>query len=179
MPKSMQEQLSGICASAAALALELASGLGDRIEAAKRGVPAHRYEAQGRGSMGDPTSAAAMGKPDRATTDGAQLEMAVRRAMNAMQRALEIADWYSPPAPLVEAMAGEQGCDSCWRTYVSEGVRRWSPPFVVSSYVSGVLHEPKALCSWCYKFTAKVGRLPTTNELERHHSGLKIMFPAQ
>jgi len=67
----------------------------------------------------------------------------------------------------------ESRCRSCERTETAPGVRRCEKVHRRTDG-GGVFAEPTPVCSWCYRFIFDTERLPTVEELEKHHSGQKV-----
>lgn len=68
-------------------------------------------------------------------------------------------------------------CRSCARTEVAPGVRR-SEAVYRRTDGGGVFAEMVPLCSWCYRLVFDCERMPTIEELERHHRGEKVRHRA-
>jgi hypothetical protein len=80
-----------------------------------------------------------------------------------------------PPTPKERqeteaANRAQDGCESCWR------IEKFSPTHRTTD-LDDILERPHRLDRWCYDFTRKVGRLPTRDELRRHHQGKKVKVP--
>lgn len=130
------------------------------------------------------------GGVDQATRDEHDLDATLKHASVAITKAWEIVGRYPPPhrandadrVALGKANARpEPGCESCARTESAAGGPRWEPPRsgqANATTVGGRLAEPKLLCEWCYQCVRRWGRLPTVAELERHHRGEIVPWPA-
>lgn len=173
------------------LCMDLAHGLADRIWEAEQGVSASSWDAgHGAGSYADPTATAALRGPDVARRDRVELERLLRRIVSAAVRASDVAAAY--PAvhiaddrsrALLERMNGvrAQGCESCARLRTADGLPRWEPTDVRRdgpTTVFGRLSAPMWLCSWCADRVQSWGRLPMPGELEAHHAGKRVSWPA-
>jgi hypothetical protein len=85
-------------------------------------------------------------------------------------RALLAALNGQPPAP---------GCANCARIPGAGGGLRWEPADTRLKHpttAGDVLGEPQWLCRWCNDTTRRLGRLPTPEELARHHTGQRLNF---
>ena len=159
-----------------------------RIRDAQGGIRARAYDGGGSTMRHDATFAGAMGV-DQAVADERHLDSSLKAAAIAMNKAWEIIGRYPPPHRATEAdllALGrnnghcEPGCDSCARTISPAGGPRWEPPrpgAAHPTFVGGRLDEPKLLCEWCYSCVRRWGRLPSVNELERHHRGDIVATP--
>lgn len=65
-------------------------------------------------------------------------------------------------------------CESCLRTTVKGSLRRREPMWKRLE-VDG---KPTPLCRWCGDFVLKVGELPTTEQLQAHWRGQRVMRSA-
>lgn len=80
------------------------------------------------------------------------------------------------------ALNGEEpapGCRSCVRIPGVGDAPRWEPADTRLKHpttAGGILDEPQWLCRWCNDTTRRLGRLPTPEELARHHAGLRLNF---
>jgi len=117
-------------------------------------------------SVSDPTGEAAL-RPDRAYRDLVELDKQLGRAHAAVEHALRILSAHTP-RPSTEAerrkveVGNTPGCESCARTEVAKGVRRWEPIY------------RQELCSWCWQWERDTGRRPTDAELAAHHDGKRL-----
>jgi hypothetical protein len=172
-----------------------------RIDDTRRGIPAARYDRGGgvAGIVADPTANTAIAAlewgADVATQHRYELERLMLRAIGSLRRAQTIIDLYGEPRSASEsdrlALArintpAEPGCASCARTTGPGGGPRWEPVCqpaagrepVGPTDVNGRLPEPMLLCRWCRDCVHNWGRLPSERELERHHQGLRVPWPA-
>lgn len=176
-----------------ALCAELAHGLLQRITEAQGGLAAARPERIGtRGvSLADPTAVSAMRGLDLAAAHRNELEHCIGRARTAIHRALDIAAGYPEPRePDAGARAAlsrlndhsDPGCESCARVAGPAGGPRWEPPDARldghRTDACGALDRAMWLCRWCHDAVRRWGRLPTLAELERHHDGKRVPWPA-
>lgn len=73
------------------------------------------------------------------------------------------------------------GCGNCARVEGANGGPRWEPADTRNPHpttAGGALAEPMVLCSWCRNRLDLWGRLPSERELERHHRGDRVPWPA-
>jgi hypothetical protein len=171
------------------LCTHLAHGLLQRLAEAEAGPAAARADrTSARGALlADPTAVAAMRGLDLAAAHRAELERCIGRARTAIRRALEIAAGYpearAPDPGVATALArandrADPGCESCARITGPAGVPRWEPPIgPLCTDVAGALPEPARLCRWCWDAVSRWGRLPTVEELARHHDGRRVSWP--
>jgi hypothetical protein len=177
-------------------AARLDSTVGDstllgRMRDAQGGTQAQRFDAQRSGpTVPDPTAAAALRGADPATRDLVRLDRICNRLVALIEEAWDIADRYPPPRSATETdrlalerenSRGEDGCQNCSRIEGERGGPRWSPVHSGITWptdVGGRLAEPMLLCRWCYGRVAEWGRVPSPSELQRHHRGQKVPWPA-
>lgn len=160
-----------------------------RIRDAQGGLRARTFDGGGHSMRHDATFAGAL-TTDQATVDERDLDAALTHAARAMTRAWDIVGRYPPPHRPTDAdrlalgrgrACEEPGCESCARTTSPAGGPRWEPPrqgMAHPTFVGDRLSEPKLLCEWCYSCVRRWGRLPSVNELERHHRGEIVAWPA-
>lgn len=160
-----------------------------RISEAQGGLRGSRFDAiASKGSPSDPTGSLALRERDVAVRHAEVLASAVGRMDEALADALEIVALYPPPhvgdaedrAALERINGREPCCQNCWQLTLDNGQRRWEPidaNMAEASTVGGRLAEPMLLCQWCRKRTAAWGRLPTPDELARHHRGERVPWP--
>lgn len=130
----------------------------------------------------DPTGETAL-RPDRAARDRTQLDRHVRALHRHAEAIVAVLDSYElrPPTKAERrgtAQAGQLGCQSCARTKGADDQPRYEPHAVRSTNAKGVLDRPMAMCTWCYRFTMRMGRLPSTREITAHHRGQRVRTPA-
>jgi hypothetical protein len=168
----------------------LHSGALQRMEESAAGLTAQRFDrlAQ-RGSHSDSTAMLAQRETDMAGAHRAELVGSITTALLALSRCLELAALYPPPHVADEedraALAringrAEPGCQNCARLTLEDGQRRWEPidPRLSEATTVGQrLTEALLLCSWCVDRTRAWGRLPTPEELRRHHAGQRVPWP--
>jgi len=128
--------------------------------------------------VADPTGETAI-NPDRVAHDRRQVQRHITALEQHAQALADILAGYQPRPPtdierVASAQLGEPGCQSCARTKGATGLPRYEPVKVRATRVKGRLVQPMALCSWCYAYTLKVHRLPTTTEIAAHHQGRRI-----
>jgi hypothetical protein len=160
-----------------------------RIRDAQGGIRAKAWDTSGGTHRHDATFNGAL-NGDQAVYDERNLDDALRHAAQSLNKAWEIIGRYPPPHRATDAdrlalgrvsAADEPGCQSCTRTTSPAGGPRWEPPrpgMAAPTFVGGRLTEPKLLCEWCYQCVRRWGRLPSVNELERHHRGEIVPWPA-
>ncbi len=135
-------------------------------------------------SIGDPTGEAAI-MPGRVTLSGQRIRAALQAIHNAVPDLVAEVAWLTRTGETYQEarrrederkdLAGENDarCRSCERTEVAPGVRR-SEKVYRRTDGGGVFAEPSPVCSWCYRFIFDTERLPTVEELEKHHRGEKV-----
>lgn len=172
------------------LRAELWRGALGRMAIAEAGLAAGRFEAIAvRGSHGDATAAEALSDGGPVERDRTALCEALRAALVALDAAQAVADRYPPPHPpteddkaAIELINGKQSaCANCARTKRSDGQPRWEPTdsrLQEATTVGGRLDRPMLLCVWCNEKVRAWGRLPTAAELDRHHEGKRVPWPA-
>jgi hypothetical protein len=173
------------------LGAALRSGVLQRMAEAEAGVTARRFDAVGSsGTHTDATATMALREGDFAVRHRAELAGAVVSALLAVDRALTLARLY--PVPHIADAADraalarlngkfEPGCDNCARTRREDGMPRWVPidsRLTDATTVNGRLERPQLLCVWCVEKVRAWGRVPTVDELDRHHRGERVPWPA-
>jgi hypothetical protein len=160
-----------------------------RIRDAQGGIRAKAWDTNGGSARHDATFAGAM-MGDQAVHDEHALDAALKAAAVALGKAWEIVGRYPPPHRATDADllalgrangSAEPCCQSCSRIVSPAGGPRWEPPrpgMAQPTFVGGRLEEPKLLCEWCYQCVRRWGRLPSVTELERHHRGEIVPWPA-
>jgi hypothetical protein len=135
-------------------------------------------------TIGDPTGEAAT-TPGRVSLARSEIEADLHAIHGRIERLVFNAAYLTrTPESHREArrrederkdLAGENDarCRSCERTEVAPGVRR-SEKVYRRTDGGGVFAEPSPACSWCYRFIFDTERLPTVEELEKHHRGEKV-----
>lgn len=183
------DRLGELCAA-------LDHGALGRMAQARTGVPAARYDRTGGRTdlVADPTASSAialveMGQ-EAAAAHRREIERMVIRARGCLDRALQLVALYPEARTASEAdrlalarlnHRAEPGCESCARVEGPAGGPRWEPidsRLAGPTDVAGRLAEPKALCRWCHDCVSRWGRLPSERELERHHDGKRVGWPA-
>lgn len=151
-------------------------GLYDRIDRAMPGIRAASLEPSRPAGVSDPTLARVISGPDLAESHERELSNAIDKAFGAIARAVFIAHQYGATGGTYGGVKlnTTDGCQSCARTTLADGMKRWEPPFVESSDVNGTLPRRMRLCRWCYRFVRERKRLPTPEEVDRHHRGERI-----
>lgn len=158
-----------------------------RLRDAQGNLRAKAFDATGRGAQRHDATFAGLG--DQAVRDEADLNRAIKAAAVEMGKAWAIIARYPPPHRATDAdrlalgrTPGhcEPGCESCARTMSPAGGPRWEPPrpgMANPTDVGGRIERPQLLCEWCYSCVRRWGRLPSVNELERHHRGDIVPTP--
>jgi hypothetical protein len=170
------------------------AGLGQRLTEAEAGPAASTTDRGGRSGWAthaDPTAVAALAGLgfDLAVAHRHELDRCLRDARARIRRALRIAAAYPPPHPagvadrlaLGRANSRPPGCESCARLRNPAGDIRWEPldgRLAGPTDAGGRLPAPVGLCRWCNDRVRMWGRLPTPDELERHHRGSHVPWPA-
>lgn len=126
---------------------------------------------------------------DQAVLDERDLNNALKTASVAVTKAWEILGRYPAPHRATDAdrlalgranARPDPGCDSCARTHSPAGGVRWEPPRAGQAqptYCGGRLDVPMLLCEWCYSCVRRWGRVPSVEEVERHHRGEMVAWP--
>lgn len=162
-----------------------------RIRDAMAGTQAQRFDAQRSGpTVPDPTFVAAARGVDPASRDLVELDRICNQLVALVDSAWVIVDRYPPPRSATasdrlaldrENRRGDDGCRNCARIEGERGGPRWSPVHPARlgpTDVGGRLAEPALLCRWCYERVEAWGRLPSPAELQRHHRGQRVPWPA-
>lgn len=156
-----------------------------RLRDAQGGLRARRYDTTRSGGRRDSTFAGI--GADRALADERELDDCLTAATRAVNRAWTIAASYPPAHTATAAERRTLGlgdgpyCASCARTPRGDGSPRQEPiraNLTGPTDVGGRLAEPVALCDWCYRAVVDWGRLPTPEEVERHHTRGRVAWPA-
>lgn len=156
-----------------------------RLRDAQGGLRARRYDTTRSGGRRDSTFAGI--GADRALADEHELDDCLGAAARAINRAWAIAASYPPAHTATAAERRSLGlgdgpyCSSCARTPRGDGTPRQEPiraDLAGPTDVGGRLAEAMPLCGWCYSSTRDWGRLPTADEVERHHSHGRVAWPA-
>jgi hypothetical protein len=164
----------------------LHSGVWQRMGDYADGPPTSRPDGMGGygGGFADPTAVAALGRNrSMATQHRLDLHAAMVDIAEALHRALLLAGLYPArdTAELLTLAKGDPGCESCARTTGPTGAKRWEP---IKANLRGRTSVderlPRALflCRWCYDAVLAWDRLPTVDELELHHAGRRVPWPA-
>jgi hypothetical protein len=172
----------------AVLATQLAgtvdAGL-ERMAEWSAGGPGSRGSGTGRAGA-DPTGNAALAGVDRADVHARLVAKSVEDALALLTCARRTLALYPEPhvpaRALLAAANGEApapGCRSCARIPGAGDAPRWEPADTRLKHpttAGRTLDEPWWLCRWCNDTTRRLGRLPTPDELGRHHAGLRLRF---
>lgn len=138
-------------------------------------------------AVADPTAAM---RPDVAARDVRKLDRALEGIEVYLRDAEAVLDTYGPARKANELdrlalarlnIAPMPGCNNCARINDSKGVPRWEPADSRNpepTTAGGKLDEAQVLCSWCRNRLDLWGRLPSERELERHHRGDRVPWPA-
>ena len=129
----------------------------------------------------DTTGNAAI-RPDRARSDRAKLEAALVSIGRQAEDLVNLLARYTPrPASdrerseTVAVNERVDGCSSCARLEVAKGVKRWEPAARSVRMDDG---SERPLCEWCRAWLRQVGAMPSAQELELHHRGVRVRRPA-
>jgi hypothetical protein len=160
-----------------------------RIRDQQGGLRAKSFDGTGSSHRHDATFTQVI-HTDQAVVDERELNKAIDAAARAATKAMEIVDRY-PMAhratDIDQAALGRLNardaswCESCARTTGPAGGARCEPPRAAlagPTNVGGRLDPPQLLCDWCYQAVRRWGRVPTVDELERHHRGQIVAWPA-
>ena len=159
-----------------------------RIRDAQGNLRAKAFDATGRGTQRHDATFGSMG--DQAVTDERHLDEAIKAASTAVNRAWEIIARYPAPHRATDADRlalgrangrAEPGCENCARTTSPAGGPRWEPPragMAHPTFCGDRLEKPMLLCEWCYQCVRRWGRVPSVAELEAHHRGDMVPWPA-
>jgi len=170
-------------------------GVLQRMAEAAPGASVGRFDrpvvAGGR-TVADPTATAALaGVDDLPALHRSELERALGAVRTRLRRCIDIAHLYPEPreADVADRAAlarlngcvDERGCESCARTTGPANAPRFQP--IYSRLSAPVLVDTDTgltmwLCEWCWGAHRRWGRLPTLAELERHHAGQRVDWPA-
>jgi hypothetical protein len=169
-------------------------GVLQRMAEAAPGVSVGRFDrplVSGGRTVADPTATAALaGVDDLAALHRSELERTLAAVRTRLRRCIDIARMYPEPraADVADRAAlarlnrmDERGCESCSRTTGPDNDPRFQP--IYSRLSAPVLVDTEAgvtmwLCEWCWGAHRRWGRLPTLAELERHHAGQRVDWPA-
>lgn len=159
-----------------------------RMRDAQGGLRAKSFEAPSATQRHDATFSAVIGG-DQAVRDERDIDRHLKAAAVAIGAVWEIIGRYPPAHRATDAdllalgrvnARPEPGCENCARIPSPAGGPRWEPPRPGMAHPTTVgerLDEPKMLCDWCYTCVRRWGRLPSENELERHHRGDIVGWP--
>ncbi len=131
--------------------------------------------------IGDPTGKAAI-KADRARENLQLLARSLGQVDQLLDGIVRLLAAYQPrEASSIERAATDRKnmptCASCARLR-TRGRARQEPAADEARNPGGVLSEAMRLCDWCDGFVGQVGHLPSVAQLERHHTGGKVMVDA-
>ena len=193
LPRLNEAAVWALTEAAVALATEvrreMATGtLGRLGEHAAGPGPGVNGARRPRGAYSDPTATAALnGSGDPALEQRAELERLMVRAVASLRLVRELCARNPVPAPADRAGVGLSpsvgaSCESCARLPgPGPRGRRWEPPdsrLVGATDVGGRLESRRYLCVWCHEKVRAWGRLPSPDELEAHHAGRRVAWPA-
>lgn len=173
-----------------ALRSSMYSGGLQRLEEAEGGLTASCFEAiASGGSHADTTASWAQRGTGMAAGHRGELVKWINTARNAIEAARSVLALYPPPhhaddddrAALARINGREPCCANCARLRRDDGQPRWEPidsRLRDATTVGGRLDEAVLLCVWCVERVRAWGRLPNVAELERHHRGERVPWPA-
>lgn len=182
-------RLRRLAVLASQLAGAVDGGVLERMAEWSAGGPRSRGSGSGRAGA-DPTGNAALAASnDLADLHHRSVVAAVEAALAKLSTARRIVALYPPPRvpdeavrELIAALNGQApapGCANCAQIPGAAAGPRWEPADTRLKHpttAGGVLGEPQWLCRWCNDTTRRLGRLPTPDELVRHHAGLRLNF---
>jgi hypothetical protein len=189
----INDRLTALAEAVTALRAAIVSGALQRMAEATVGPPAASITGGGgrSGLFADPTAAAALSQGSTGdqlgTLHRAELDRLIQRATDLVQQAVALTTLYPEPrvadASDRAALARingrqEPGCDNCARILGPAGTSRWEPIDSRLSNPLAVGDEAMWLCAWCNGRFKAWGRLPTPDELRRHHNGQIVAWPA-
>jgi hypothetical protein len=182
-------RLRRLAALATQLAAAVDGGVLDRMAEWSAAGPRARGLGSGRAGA-DPTGNAALAAgDDLADLHARSVVAAVEAALSRLGTAQQLVRLY-PVARVPDdatrarlaALDGNAPAPGCWSCARIRGVgeaARWEPADSRLRHptdAGGILEERRWLCRWCNDTTRRLGRLPTHEELARHHSGRRVNF---
>ena len=182
-------RLRRLAALANQLAAAVDGGVLDRMAEWSAAGPRARGLGSGRAGA-DPTGNAALAAgDDLADLHARSVVAAVEAALARLGTAQQLVRLY-PVARVPDeatrarlaALDGNAPAPGCWSCARIRGVgeaARWEPADSRLQHptdAGGILDEHRWLCRWCNDTTRRLGRLPSHEELIRHHSGRRLNF---
>jgi hypothetical protein len=182
--RELIDMLDGLAGAVAEIRAALVAGAWQRMGDYAEGPPSSRLDAgPGGGGISDPTARAALSRSRfLAHSHQETFRAALTEASRGLSRASAVAALYPAidPSAVLTLAKGDPGCESCSRVDGPRGPR-WEPTHPKLSGrtdVAGRLARARHLCSWCYDKVLAWDRLPTREELELHHQGRRVPWPA-
>lgn len=182
-------RLDALATALGAVAAIDGSTVMERMRDLQGPLRAKAYDTAGGSKRSDATATAAQAA-DQAVRDERDLTRYIREAAVASAQAWKIIGRYpAPRRPNVAEQAavgrlnarGVLYCQSCARTTDSSGHARCEPirgDLAGPTTVGGRLNEALGLCGWCYGCVRDWSRLPTVEECDAHHRGIRVPWPS-
>lgn len=182
----LMARLAGLVESTKTIKAAVHSGAWQRMADYADGPGTVRFDGMsGLGTgVSDPTARAALDRVRSiANTHQGDLVKLLAEAETALGRAAALVGLYPvrDTGELLTLAKGEPGCENCARIAGPRGPRRWEPikPTLTNrTTVGGRLPKALYLCQWCYLRVLVWDRVPTEDELEMHHAGRRVPWPA-
>jgi hypothetical protein len=119
------------------------------------------------------------GQIDIAKTDRDEAHRRAKRIRDDADWLTRMAQRWNPriPTPKDRELSSingkdDPGCEHC------HTVGKWAAVYKPRTTCNGNFDDPKALCSWCWRYCLDTGDMPTRKQLEDHHNGVRVKRPA-